>query len=385
MNKKSVKIKKVLYIAVIGLLTTFSLHAQRNSVRIGYIDTEYILENVEEYNQAKTLLAEKTKKWKTDIEKKLNAINQKKQQLDNERVLLTKELIEEKQEEIDIEQNEVLDYQQKRFGAGGDLIIQRKQLIQPIQDQIFNAVQEVASTGKYDFIFDKSADVVMLYSAERYNISDRVLSLITRAGKRKQATSKKERKALEEQQKEELEETTAAIPSQSKEDKDLAREEKRLARAEERKRLNQEWKDEQAALKAEREAKKKAIAAEREKTRQEKLAARNAERNTKTAQPAATGDDNVSTDAKAQPAKKEIALTPQQARKKALEEKKRKILEAREKKAQEASKKKKTTEKKASEQELTPIQKRRLAIEEKKKKILEERRKAAQKKDSTNN
>lgn len=173
--------------------------AQR-SVRIGYIDTEYILQNVPEYQEASVQLDGKVQKWKSEIEQRLSEIDQKKNQLSNESVLLTKELIEERQEEISIEESEILDYQQKRFGPNGDLMIQKKQLMQPIQDQIFIAVQEIATNRKYDFVFDKSADVVMLYSADRFDISEQVLRSITRSSKRQQAQSRKEKRAAEEEE-----------------------------------------------------------------------------------------------------------------------------------------------------------------------------------------
>jgi hypothetical protein len=112
-------------------------------------------------------------------------------------VLLTKELIEEREEEIKIEEDEMLQYQQDRFGPNGDLMIQRRQLVQPIQDQVFNIVQEIAEAKKYDFIFDKSADVVMLFAAERNDISDQVLRSINRATKRTEATNKKEKREIE--------------------------------------------------------------------------------------------------------------------------------------------------------------------------------------------
>ena len=79
-------------------------------------------------------------------------------------------------------------------------MIQKRQLIEPIQDQIFAAVQEIAETKSYDFVFDRSADVVMLYSAERYDMSEQVLRTITRTSKRTQAKNNKERKALEEEE-----------------------------------------------------------------------------------------------------------------------------------------------------------------------------------------
>ena len=117
--------------------------------------------------------------------------------MNRERILLTQELISEREEDLDIEEKEILDYQQDRFGPAGDLILQRKQLIQPIQDQIFIAIQEIAKSKKYDFIFDKSADIVMLYSDKKYDISDQILRTITRANNREQAKSRKERKILE--------------------------------------------------------------------------------------------------------------------------------------------------------------------------------------------
>ena len=73
-------------------------------------------------------------------------------------------MIDEIEEEITLDEEELSEYQQKRFGPRGDLIIQKQQLIQPIQDQIFNAIRELAESKNYDFIFDKSADIVMLLS-----------------------------------------------------------------------------------------------------------------------------------------------------------------------------------------------------------------------------
>ena len=190
------KTTKLLFSALVLLCFSFSANAQRG-VRIGYIDMEYILESVPEYTEATTQLDGKVQRWKQDIEKKQKAIDQMKLNLSNERVLLTKELIEEREEEIKIEEDEMLQYQQDRFGPNGDLMIQRRQLVQPIQDQVFNIVQEIAEAKKYDFIFDKSADVVMLFAAERNDISDQVLRSINRATKRTEATNKKEKREIE--------------------------------------------------------------------------------------------------------------------------------------------------------------------------------------------
>jgi Skp family chaperone for outer membrane proteins len=189
------KIKVLFLVAIISLMS-FVSNAQRG-VRIGYIDTEFILENIPEYQEANAQLESKVQKWKKEIEQRLAKIDSKKKQLNSESVLLTKELYDERLEDISYEEAEILDYQQDRFGPNGDLMIQKKQLIQPIQDQIFSAVQEIAGGKKYDFIFDKSADVVMLYSAERFDLSELVIRSITRSSKRTQAKSRSERKAAE--------------------------------------------------------------------------------------------------------------------------------------------------------------------------------------------
>ncbi|MDP2686470.1 MAG: OmpH family outer membrane protein [Aequorivita sp.] len=191
------KTKKILFFTLSLFCFTFMAEAQKG-VRIGYIDMEYILESVPEYKEASIQLEGKVQRWKQDVEKKQKEIDQMKLNLANERVLLTKELIDERDEEIKIKEDEMLQYQQDRFGPNGDLMIQRRQLVQPIQDQVFNIVQEIAEAKKYDFIFDKSADVVMLFAAKRNDISDVVLRSIERAGRRVQAANKKEQRMIEE-------------------------------------------------------------------------------------------------------------------------------------------------------------------------------------------
>ena len=151
-------------------------------IKVGYIDMEYILESVPEYQKASQELEAKMQKWNGEIQTMKTEIEQMQKSLQNEKVLLTKELIEEKEEDIKIKQEDLLAYQQKRFGAQGDFVLQRQQLIQPVQDQVFNGVQKISSQKKYDYVMDAS-EVSMLYSAERHDISDEVLKAIGRTGK----------------------------------------------------------------------------------------------------------------------------------------------------------------------------------------------------------
>jgi Skp family chaperone for outer membrane proteins len=262
------KTTKLLFFALVFLCFSFIANAQRG-VRIGYIDMEYILENVPEYTEASTQLDGKVQRWKQDIEKKQKNIDQMKLNLSNERVLLTKELIEEREEEIKIEEDEMLQYQQDRFGPNGDLIIQRRQLVQPIQDQVFNIVQEIAENKKYDFIFDKSADVVMLFAAVRNDISDQVLRSINRASKRKEATSKREKREIEQRDELSVEEEGEVT------EREKAIEEKKDAREkimEDRKRVRDSIRD---AKKKEFEERRQKLLDARQKRKDSILNARN--------------------------------------------------------------------------------------------------------------
>ena len=176
----------------------------QKGVKIGYIDTEYILENLSEYSEVSERLESQAQKWNSEIQKKKREIQGLKEALNSERILLTKELIEEMEQEILIEENDLEEFQQKKFGPNGDLIIQKTQLIQPIQDQIFNAIREIAKSKNYDFIFDKSSDLVMLYSDKRFDISDQIIQTISRSNNRKKLDSRREKKEFDEQKRQEI-------------------------------------------------------------------------------------------------------------------------------------------------------------------------------------
>jgi Skp family chaperone for outer membrane proteins len=320
---------KVLFLMTMIGLMSFISNAQRG-VRIGYIDTEYILQNVPEYQEATSQLEAKVQQWKKEIEQRLIEVETKKKQLNNESVLLTKELYDERLEDINVEELEILDYQQKRFGPNGDLMIQKKQLIQPIQDQIFVAVQDLAKSRSYDFIFDKSADVVMLYSAERFDISDEIIRAISRTAKRTQAQSKAERKALEDEEvvpeiNEELEARQKAA------DEKNAEQEKVMA---DRKALQQAKRD---SLTAAAEARRQKILDDRAKAKAEREGTAIEDDGNPDVQ---SESNNTKTPAEVEEEKAQEKLNDREARKKELEERRQKILADREKAKKEREEKK---------------------------------------------
>ena len=218
--------KKYIFTLLLAALCTVNSIAQTRGIKVGYIDMEYILEKVPDYAEAKNQLEQKAQKWKQEIEEKKNEITKLKETLKSEKVLLTKELLEEREEEITFLETELLEYQQKRFGPSGDLVIQKAVLVKPIQDQVFNAVQDIAELKKYDFVFDRSSDLTMLYAAKRYDISDLVVRALTRAEKREQMSKKQLDKEAAEERKQDMIDDNPAMSERQKilEDRKLARE-----------------------------------------------------------------------------------------------------------------------------------------------------------------
>ena len=155
----------------------------QKSERIGIIDMEYILSKMEDYTTASQQLEEKIEQWKKEIDLKSDFINNLKDSLEIERPLLTKDLVEDRESEIEFETKQMNDYKEKRFGVNGDWVAQELLLIKPIQDQVLNVVQSIAKQKKFDKIFDQSADAIVLYSEKKYDISDLVLKSILRSEK----------------------------------------------------------------------------------------------------------------------------------------------------------------------------------------------------------
>ena len=251
--------KKYILISILFLSAVFQANAQSKGVKIGYIDMEYILQNVPDYSEAKNQLEQKAQKWKQDIEAKKIEIAKLKDALKTERALLTKELIDEREEEIKFQENELLDFQQKKFGPNGDLITQKAVLVKPIQDQVFTAVQDIAEAKKYDFVFDKASDLTMLFSAKRYDISDQVIRVITRAERREQMSAKE----VKQQEAKDALEDAALDANPTLEARKKALEDKKKAREQ---------------LVADRKAAAEAKKAEQEAKRAELLAAKNAKK-----------------------------------------------------------------------------------------------------------
>ena len=159
--------------------------------RFAYVDSEYILEKLPEHKRVQDQLESLVKNWEKEIGEKQEEINNLLRELENEKILLTEEQIKEKEGVIEEKKTDLEKLRQKRFGPKGDVFLQQKLLVKPIQDLIWNAINKVANKRKYDFVFDKAGDLVMLRTNSKWDISDDVIEVLN---KNKETYKKKRKK-----------------------------------------------------------------------------------------------------------------------------------------------------------------------------------------------
>ncbi len=163
----------VIALALFVCFTTVSV-----AQKYAYVDTEYILENIPEYKDAQNQLDEYAAEYQQEIEGKIDEINKMIQDFQAEAVLMPEDVKNKKEEEINKKKEELATFQSQRFGTDGDLFLKREELVKPIQEKIFNAIEEIAVDKNYSFVFDKAGSLSILYVNAKYDISDDVLDKV---------------------------------------------------------------------------------------------------------------------------------------------------------------------------------------------------------------
>lgn len=161
---------------IVGILIILiGLANVASAQRYAYVDTQYILDNVPEYAKAQEELDRLTEVWLKEVESRFDLVAQKRREYEAEQILLPEEIKKQRLKEINDIEAQAKDLQKQRFGVGGDLFTKREELIKPIQDEIFNAIQAVAAERNFAFVFDKANQSNLLFADPKYDISDQVL------------------------------------------------------------------------------------------------------------------------------------------------------------------------------------------------------------------
>lgn len=153
----------------------FGIGFQSNAQKIAYVDMDYILKAMPAYQRAQKSLDEFSAAWQKDIETKMAEVSKMYNTFQSEQVLLTESLKQQRMAAIEAKEKEIKQLQKDKFGPSGELFKKRQELIKPIQDQVYNEIQKLATEKKYDFIFDKANGPYMLYVNPLYDKSDEIL------------------------------------------------------------------------------------------------------------------------------------------------------------------------------------------------------------------
>ncbi len=162
--------KIVLFVFLLTAYVSAS-YAQRYAV----VDTKFILDRIPEYKEAQAKLDQSSAEWQKEIDEKQVALDRMYKNYEAEQVLLSDELKKKREDELFIREKEVRDLQRKRFGFEGDLFKRRQELVKPIQDRVYNAIQKIAANRQYDFILDKSEGITVIFADPKLDRSEDVL------------------------------------------------------------------------------------------------------------------------------------------------------------------------------------------------------------------
>ena|SRR5215213_2354241 len=162
---------KNLILSALFVAGIFTCSAQRYAV----IDSKYILNKMPEYKTAQQKLDQFSEQWQQEIDRKSTALDKMYKDYDAEQVMLSDELKKKREDELFNKEKELKDLQRKRFGYEGDIFKKRQELIKPVQDKVYNAIQRLAVAKSYDFILDKSEGITVIFADPKLDKSDDVL------------------------------------------------------------------------------------------------------------------------------------------------------------------------------------------------------------------
>lgn len=170
MNLKAGILFSLLLTALL-LLTSHSFSQQK----IGYVDSKVIMETIQDAKDAQTNLDNFVQKWKTELQQINDSLVLMKDDFEKKKLILTEKIRQQKEDEIKAQEKRIAEYKQQKFGESGEYFQKQTELMKPVQDRIFKAIQDVAKESSFDFVIDRSSQLMLLYMNDRYDLTQRVI------------------------------------------------------------------------------------------------------------------------------------------------------------------------------------------------------------------
>ncbi len=154
------------------IICSAAVNAQQ---KIGYVDSKVILEGIQDARDAQTNLDKFVQKWKIELQAINDSLLIMKDDFDKKKLILTEKIKLQKEEEIKLQEKKVTDFKQQKFGENGEYFQKQTELMKPVQDRVFKAIQDVAKEGGYDFVIDRSTQLMLLYMNDKYDLTQKVI------------------------------------------------------------------------------------------------------------------------------------------------------------------------------------------------------------------
>lgn len=153
----------------------FLSQAAFSQQKIGYVDSKVIMETIQDARDAQTNLDNFVTKWKLEMQQINDSLALLKDDFEKKKLILTEKIRQQKEDEIKAQEKRISEYRQQKFGESGEYFQKQTELMKPVQDRIFKAIQDVAKEGSYDFVIDRSSQLMLLYMNDRYDLTQKVI------------------------------------------------------------------------------------------------------------------------------------------------------------------------------------------------------------------
>ncbi|MFP8487906.1 OmpH family outer membrane protein [Gracilimonas sp. Q87] len=160
---------------ILALFLILSPDVVGQDQRLGYFESDLILENIPEYNSIQQQLNMISSQWEAEIQQMESQIERLQEDYEAKEILYTDEIRNQRKQEIENKIQAKEAYVAQKFGPEGEYFSRQKELLEPIQRQVFAAVRTIAQRQNYDFVFDRSGDIYMVYANDAYNLNDLIL------------------------------------------------------------------------------------------------------------------------------------------------------------------------------------------------------------------
>jgi outer membrane protein len=162
-----------------ALFILFACITSHNSVfaqqKFGYVDSKIILETIQDAKDAQATLDNFVQKWKLELQALNDSLVILKEDYERKKLILTEKVRQQMEEDIKKQENKINEFKQQKFGERGEYFQKQSELMKPVQDRVFKAIQDVAREGGYDFVIDRSSQLMLLYMNDKYDLTQKVI------------------------------------------------------------------------------------------------------------------------------------------------------------------------------------------------------------------